>query len=257
MKMPLVAGRDFRPGDSLPGVAIVNETFVRGILTGVEPIGVQIAKGSQTFRVVGVTRDAPYRDLHEAIRPMVFVPFHSDQPSRGATFVVRTASADPLAMASTLRREISWARVINVCSQMELVEAQTVRERLAALLALFFAAVALALAGIGLYGVLDYSVVQRRREIGIRMAIGAQAGDVARRVTLGVFGMVVAGAAAGLGLGELSVRYIAALLYQVKPTDPAMLALPITVILASALGAAVPAVLRAVRVDPAAVLHAE
>ena len=94
------------------------------------------------------------------------------------------------------------------------------------MLALFFAVVALLLAGIGLYGVLDYGVLQRRREIGIRMAIGAQAGDIARRVTAEIFSMVLAGALAGLVLGMASVRYIEALLFQVKPTDAAMLALP-------------------------------
>jgi ABC-type antimicrobial peptide transport system permease subunit len=108
-----------------------------------------------------------------------------------------------------------------------------------------------------LYGVLDYSVLQRRREIGIRMAIGAQAGDIARRVTLDVFVMVAVGAMAGLALGMASVRYIEALLYGVKATDLTMLALPSFTILAAALLAALPAVIRAVRIDPVAMLRAE
>jgi predicted permease len=257
MKLPLVSGRDFLPGDSLPGSAIVNETFVRLFLNGLSPIGVQIAKGTQSFQVVGVVRDTPYRDIHEDIRPVVFVPFHSAQRSRGATFVVRTASANPLAMASILRRAITRARVSNVRTQLELVQAQTVRERLMSMLALFFAAVALVLAGIGLYGVLDYTVLQRRREIGIRMAVGAQAGDIARRVTAEVFRVVLAGAAAGFGLGMLSVRYIATLLYRVRPTDPAMLAIPSAIILGTALIAALPAVIHAVRIDPVAMLRAD
>jgi ABC-type antimicrobial peptide transport system permease subunit len=140
---------------------------------------------------------------------------------------------------------------------MELVQAQTVRERLLSMLGLFFAAVALVLAGVGLYGVLDYSVLQRRREIGIRMAIGAQAGDIARRVTADVFRMVLAGALAGVGLGMLSVRYIAALLYQVRPGDPTMLAAPAVIILGAALIAALPAVIHAVRIDPVAMLRAD
>jgi predicted lysophospholipase L1 biosynthesis ABC-type transport system permease subunit len=94
------------------------------------------------------------------------------------------------------------------------------------------------LAGVGLYGVLDYSVLQRRREIGIRMAIGAQAGDIARLVTVEVFSMVLAGALAGLALGMASVRYIESLLYQVKATDLGLLALPSLAILAAALLAA-------------------
>ena len=257
MKIPIRAGRDFRPDDSLPGSAIVNETFVRQFLNGLRPIGVQIAKGSQAFQVVGVVADAPYRDIHEDIRPVVFVPFHSTGKTRNATFVIRTANGNPLTMAPILRREVTRARVSNVRTQMEFVQAQTVRERLMSMLALFFAAVALMLAGIGLYGVLDYSVLQRRKEIGIRIAIGAQAGDIARQVTAEVFRMVMLGAAIGLGLGMLTVRYIATLLYQVHPTDPAMLAVPSAIILGSALIAALPAVFHAVRIDPVAMLRAD
>ena len=125
------------------------------------------------------------------------------------------------------------------------------------MLALFFAAVALLLAGIGLYGVLDYGVLQRRREIGIRMAIGAQAGDIARRVTVEAFSMVLVGAVAGIALGMASVRYIETLLYEVKGTDLAMLACPALTILAAALLAALPAVIRAVRIDPVEMLRAD
>ena len=110
------------------------------------------------------------------------------------------------------------------------------RERLLAVLALFFAVVALLLAGIGLYGVLDYGVLQRRREIGIRMAIGAQASDIARRVTTEIFSWVLAGAVAGLVLGMTSARYLAALLFQVKPTDAAMLGLPAITIVGGGAG---------------------
>jgi ABC-type antimicrobial peptide transport system permease subunit len=126
-----------------------------------------------------------------------------------------------------------------------------------AMLALFFATVALLLAGIGLYGVLDYSVLQRRREIGIRMAIGAPAGEIVRRLTADVFGMVLFGAAVGLAFGMASVRYIEPLLYQVKATDLVMLVIPSFTILAAALLASLPAVIRAVRIDPATTLRAE
>jgi len=147
--------------------------------------------------------------------------------------------------------------VSNIRTQQEINESHTVRERLLAALATFFAGVALLLAGVGLYGVLDYSVLQRRREIGIRMAIGAQAQDVAWRVTADAFGMVLVGAVAGLGLGITSARYIEALFYQVKATDLPMLALPAVMIFAAALLAALPAVIRAVRIDPVAMLRSE
>jgi predicted permease len=257
MKIALLAGRDFRPTDATPGAAIVNETFARQFFHGENPIGKSIAKNELLFQVVGVAHDSPYRSVREPVTPVVYVPFLSPQPRQSATFVVRTAASNPLAMASILRREVTRARVGNLRTQRELVQAQTVRERLLAMLALFFAAVALVLAGIGLYGVLDYSVLQRRREIGIRMAIGAQAGDIARRVIADVFRMVLAGALVGLVLGMLSVRYIATLLYQVKPTDPAMLAIPSAIVLAAALVAALPAVFHAVRIDPVAMLRAD
>jgi predicted permease len=267
MKIAFLEGTDFRANDTSPGVAIVNEAFAKQFFHHESPLGKRFAKGSSRYQVVGVVRDAPYRNLRETIPPAAYVPFHSIddggglRPVRSATFLVRTHSANPLALASTLRREVPRARpelrVSNIRTQADLVRAQTVRERLVAMLALFFAGVALLLAGIGLYGVLDYSVLQRRREIGIRMAIGAQGGDIARRVTGDVFTMVLAGAFAGLALGMVSVRSIEALLYQVKSTDPDMLVLPSLAILAAALLSSLPAVIRAVRIDPVAILRAE
>jgi ABC-type antimicrobial peptide transport system permease subunit len=132
-----------------------------------------------------------------------------------------------------------------------------VRERLLAVLGIFFAGVALLLAGVGLYGVLDYSVLQRRREIGIRMAIGAKSGEIARRVTGDVFCMVLLGAVCGLGLGMVSARYLAALFYEVKPTDAGVLAVPSLAVLAATLIAALPAVVHAVRIDLVQALRAE
>jgi putative ABC transport system permease protein len=267
MKIAILEGRDFRSDETSPGAAIVNETFARQYFPGEDAIGKRFAKAELGFQVVGVVRDAPYRDVRDATLPAAFVPFRAVdnkgavQPVRDATLMVRASGDNLPALASILRREVPRARpefrVSNIRTQAELVGAQTVRERLLAMLALFFAVVALVLAGIGLYGVLDYSVLQRRREIGIRMAIGAQAGDIARRVTADVFLMVFVGALAGLAAGMASVRYIESLLYQVKPTDPAMLALPALTILAAVLLAALPAVIRAVRIDPVTMLRSE
>jgi predicted permease len=268
MKIPFIDGRDFRPGETAPGVAIVNETFAKQFFKGENPIGQSFAKtGELPCKVVGVVRDAPYRNVREPILPSVYVPIRRTdthgavEPMRGATFIVRTASANPMALASILRREVPRVRpefrVNNIRTQADLVRAQTVRERVLAMLALFFAAVALLLAAVGLYGVLDYSVLQRRREIGIRMAIGAPAGSIAGLVTVEIFAMVLVGALAGVALGMASVRYIEALLYHVKPAEPAMLLLPSCTILAAALLAALPAVFHAVRIDPVAMLRSE
>jgi predicted permease len=272
MKIPLLDGKDFRPSDTYPGFAMVNRTFAKTYFNGEDPVGkpfeVIFSGGSRLrFECVGLVGDVTYRDIREPFLPQVYVPFRSIdakgvlQPISQGAFIVRTSTANPMALASLLRREVARARpefrVSTIRTQTEINQSHTVRELLLARLAVFFGVVALVLAGVGLYGVLDYSVLQRRREIGIRMALGAQAGDVARRVTVEVFSMVLAGALAGLALGFAAARYIEALLYQVKPTDPRMLALPALTILAAALLAALPPVIHAVRIDPAETLRVE
>jgi putative ABC transport system permease protein len=272
MKMPLIAGRDFRSSDTFPGSAIVNETFVKQFLKSKEPIGMTFEKvnpeGSrQRCRVVGVVADAAYRYVREPILPVAFVPFRelddksAVQAEYSGTFLLRTREDNPMAMAAELRRKVAQTgagfRVSNVQTQQELLDAQTVRERLLAMLGVFFACMALLLAGIGLYGVLNYSVVQRRREIGIRMALGARRGRVARLVTAEVFRMVVAGSVAGWVLGMGSARYIESLLYHVKAAEPGMMTLPPLAILGVAALATLPAVLRALRIQPAEILRSE
>jgi len=273
MRIPLLDGRDFRPGDAAPSVAIVNTAFARQFFNGANPAGksfetLQASGRRMRYQIVGFVPDARSRDnVRVPIHPTAYLPFQARDPQgawvptgRG-TFVVRTSAPNPLAMAATLRREVSSARpefhVTNIRAQTEIDRAHMLRERLLAMLGLFFAGVALLLAGVGLYGVLDYSVLERRREIGIRMAIGAQAADIARRVTAEVFFVVVAGALAGLALGLASARYLEALLFQVKPAGLEMLTLPCLTILSAALLAACPAVIRAVRIDLAEVLRAD
>jgi predicted permease len=272
MKIPLIDGRDFRPSDTSPGLAIVNTAFAREYFNGENPIGKSFEKTAPEgrlvrFEIVGMTADSRYRNMREPITPTAYIRFNSTDAhgelmaiSEG-TFIVRTASSNPLALALILRREIPGTRtafhISNIRTQAEIDQAQTVREQLLARLALFFGAVALLLAGIGLYGVLDYSVLQRRREIAIRIALGAQVGRSARGVTAGAFSMVFAGALAGVALGFASVRFIQTLLYEVKPNNPRMLAIPALTILTAALLAALPPVIRAVRIDPATTLRAE
>jgi predicted permease len=270
MKIPLLDGRDFRPDDADPGAAIVNETFVKTYFNGENPIGKSFYRTYPRripATIVGLVRDSRYSDIREATKPVAYLPFHRNdakgesQSIGRTTIVVRTAGANPLALASVLRREVprirSEFRISNLHTQQELIDAQTVRERLLAMLALFFAVVALLLAAIGLYGVLNYSVVQRRREIGIRLAIGAPAAGIARLVTLDVFAMVLTGAIIGLAIGMASVRYIETLFYQVKATDAGMLMLPALSLFAAALLASLPAVLEAVRIDPVNTLRSE
>jgi predicted permease len=272
MKIQLIDGRDFLPGDTHPGAALVNETFAKTYFDGIDPVGktfeLSLDEGKRLgYEIVGYVRDVRYRNLREPILPQLYVPFRSVD-EKGVTgkrgvgvLLVRTSGANALAMAGMLRQEVPRARpefrVSRIRTQMEINMSHTVRERLLATLALFFAIVALLLAGVGLYGVLHYSVLQRRREIGIRMAVGARAGGVARLVTLDVLAMVLAGAIAGVALGMLSVRYVESLFYQVKATDLQMLAIPALAILVGAFLAALRPVIQAVRIDPASILRAE
>ena len=279
MKIPLLEGRDFRPDDiyisaARTGVAIVNQAFARQYFHGQNPVGRSFETtgrggiGGMRFEIVGLVGDV--RHLNDIRRPIVPVVYNAFRwiPEAGwaraphlGTFIVKTTSPNSLALASVLRKEVSRARPefygSNIRTQQELIEMHTIRERLLAMLALFFASVAVLLAAVGMYGVLDYSVVQRRREIGIRMAIGAQAADIARRVTAEVFAMVLVGSLAGVAIGMASARYMETLLYGVKPNDLAMITVPASIILSAALLAALPAVVRAVSIDPVAVLRAD
>ena len=264
MKIPLLQGRDLRASDTLPGSALVNQAFARQYLEGENPVGrsfevVPNEGHRDRYQIVGLVGDARYRDMREPMKPTAYFPFQADY-SR-ATFMIRTVSQNPLAMASALRLEVPRARpgfrVSNIRTQTALIEQHTGRERLLSILALFFGVVALSLAGVGLYGVLDYSVLQRRREIGIRIAIGAQATDIARRVIMDVFAVVLAGLLFGIISGIASIRFIETLLFEVKATDVGVLALATLTMLAVSLLAALPAVVRAVRIDPVTMLRSE
>ena len=274
MKIPLVSGRDFRPEDTSPssaiqGSAIVNETFAKTYFPGQDPIGRTFARGvnQPLNKIVGVTPDVPDHDLREPSLAVFYVPFNGidDQSAPTAadfaTFAIHTDTQNPLALADSLRQLIAQRhnglRVSNVTTQLDLVRDQTIRERLIAMLAAFFAAVALLLAGIGLYAVLNYSVLQRRREIGIRMAMGSPRAGIVRVVTLDVFLMVALGGCVGVALGFGAARYVQSLFYQVKATDADIIALPTCAILLTALVATLPAVLRALRTDPTEILRTE
>jgi putative ABC transport system permease protein len=269
MKIPLLSGRDFRDSDSSGDAAIVNETFARQYFGAQRPIGRRFSMQGvpASLQVVGVIGNARYQNVREPSRSLFFLPLHqADEkgdmaPMGNETFVVRTAIDAPLAISEMLRKSITNAHpefhVTNVRTQQELTDAQTIRERMLAMLASFFAAVALMLAGIGLYGVLSYSVLQREREFGIRIAVGAPRRNIAGLIMNQVFALVAAGAVVGVALGMASMRYVETLLFEVKGSDPAMLAAPAAVLLAAALLAAIPAVVRAARIDPAMMLRAE
>ena len=263
MKIPLLLGRDFRADDTQPGSALVNEAFVRQYFVTGSPVGRSfdvVDEGQRVhYQIVGVVGDARYRDMREPLRPTAYFSLKGNY-SR-ATFLIRTSSANPLTTASALRAAVPGARpgfrVSNIRTQTALIEQHTARERLLSILALFFGVVALSLAGVGLYGVLDYSVLEQQREIGIRMAIGAKSAAIAQGLVLRLFALVLTGSLIGIILGLVAARFIETLLFEVKATDFDVLALPTVTIFAVALLAALPPVVRAVRIDPAAMLRLE
>jgi putative ABC transport system permease protein len=269
MRIPLLDGRKFRANDADPQVAIVNQKFARQYFSGEKVVGRRFkTAGSKTdYEIVGMAGDAGYRGIREPMLPVVYVPFRSiDKDGALAaidsgTIVVRTRNQNPVALESVLRQEVHKAqaqfRVSNIRTQQEILDAQTIRERLLAMLGMFFAGVALLLAAIGLYGVLNYSVLQRRREIGIRLAVGAQRGAIARMVTAEVFVAVLAGVAVGAVMGLGTARYIEALFYHVRSSDVVMLAIPSGAVFFVALFAMLPGLSRAMRIDPAETLRSE
>ena len=277
MRIGLVAGRDFRIDDTppsrngdvpVPGAGIVNEAFARAYFDGRSPIGQhvlvrQFRRGPQekdvdaTMEIIGMVRDTVYNDLREPMRPTVFVP---NEATNHAALVIRT-TGDPLPLAPTLRREVTQShpdfRVTNVETQRAFVQRQMLRERLLATLSLFFAAVALFLASVGLYGVLNYAVIRRRREFGVRMALGARAAHVVRSVSAEMMGPVGMGTLVGLGAGLAFGRLIERILFEVKATDAMSVTVPLLTLALVAALAAVPPAVRAVRIDPARTLRSE
>lgn len=269
MKIPLLEGRDFAPRDRTPGAAIVNETFAKTFFPGQVAVGRQFQRGANepAYKVVGVTPDVAYHDLREPTRAVFYVPF-AENDEKGvaksidfATFVIHTRSGNPMSLSDTMRQVIAQRhnglRVSNATTERELFQNQTIRERLLATLAGFFAGVSLLLAGIGLYAVLNYAVLQRRREIGIRIAIGSTRTGIVRLVTADVFRMIVLGGCAGVVLGFGAARYVESLFYQVKASDLDMIALPASALLVAALVATLPAVIRALHVDPTEILRTQ
>jgi len=272
MRIALTGGRDLRPGDIPPqlkpsgellaGVGIVNKAFARIYFDGQNPVGRSVdilpAKDrSALMEIVGCVDDASYGNVRKPIRPTVYDPMRDRNIN---TFLVRTAGY-PRALAPILRREVSRERaefrVRTVETQSELVRWHMIRERLLATLSLFFAIVALVLAAVGLYGVLNYSVTQQRREIGIRMALGARSAHVVRRVTADMAGMVCLGAAVGVAGGVASARVVETLLFDVQATDLGIVVTPVLTLLGAAVLAALPPAIRAVRIDPARTLRSE
>jgi hypothetical protein len=270
MRVGMVAGRDFRTDDAFPrvdenkqtiaGVGIVNEAFARALFNGENPVGKTATlsdnNGNPPFEIVGLVRDSAYYSVREPMRPIVYLPRDAREVG---TFVIRT-KGEPIAVAPAIRAALSQVRSefrTDVSPYSTVVGRQMVLERLLAILSVFFAVIALLLAGIGLYGVLNYAVIQRRREIGVRMALGARAAHVVRRVTAEMLGPVGLGSIVGLAGGLAFGRLVQSILFEVNATDANSVVTPLLTLAVAAALAALPPVVRAVRIDPAQTLRSE
>jgi predicted permease len=263
MATRMVEGRELRSDDSDAGShvpAIVNQTFVRKYLAGERAVGTRLEltrRGqSVVYEVVGVAADTHDGSVRGDVVPFLFTP----NGEAGGTIEIRT-SIDQRTMADLVRRELplvhSSLRLVDVTRQSALVQNSLLRERLLAVLSGFFAALGLALAAVGLYGVSSYAVVRRTREIGIRLALGARPIAVVRSVLGRMALAVIGGVLAGLAGGLYFARFVQTLLFEIEPASPASLTLPVVCLAAVAVIAAWSPARRATRVDPAEALRAD
>ena len=266
MGVPLRRGRFFdeRDADGATPVVIINETMARQFWPGEVPLGRRMKYGSLSSQgpwmtIVGVVADTRRTGLDAVVRPETYLPL-AQSPSGGMTIVVRSAG-DAAAAISALRGALgSIDPAIPLFGERtvdELVDDMAAQRRLNTLLLTIFGIVAVVLAAVGVYGVLAYSVQQRTREIGVRVALGATAGTLLRLVL--TEGLVLAGCGLVLGLvGALALgRVLTSLLYDVSAYDPATLAAITGVAALTALLACIVPAIRAVRLDPIAALRAE
>jgi predicted permease len=265
---PLLAGRDFSRHDAAgsPKVAIVNESFTRKYFHGQSPIGrryrpEQGNKLGDPVEIIGLVRDAKYLDLREDFHPTVYIAASQKaNPGKIITFELRASAGNATAMIQAAKRAVG---AVDPDASLQFktlagqVDESLARERLLATLSGFFGGLALLLAIIGLYGVTSYNVTQRRNEIGIRMALGAQPSHVLRTVLGEVAILIGIGLAIGLLVTIGATRFIASLLYGVKANDPWTLFLAATILaLVAAVAGFLPA-RGASRLDPMDALREE
>jgi predicted permease len=263
MRIPLRKGRWFDDRDtaSSQAVVVINETMARQIWPNEEPLGKRIKHGfkEQIAEVIGVIGDVKYAGLDQQTKPEMYAPF-AQRPFPFLRIVARTKS-DPASLIAAVRNE---SRALDkdqpidkITTMTSVVGASIATRRFYMQLLGTFAALAFILASVGIYGIVSYSVAQRTREIGIRVALGAQQNDVLRLVLREAFRLTLLGVVLGLMGAFAATRVLTSLLFEVKPVDPATfigLALLLTAV--ALLASYIPA-RRATKVDPLVALRYE
>jgi putative ABC transport system permease protein len=264
MRTAILTGRDFQPRDDFKSspVAIVNHAFVEKYFPGQNILGKQFNVCwtlEKPVEIVGIVADARQAELQDSPEPTFFLS-NSQAPMYFATFVVR-ATGDPLLIARDVEAAVHRVdpdQPVSDVQSMDTVLSNSVSSpRFQAVLLLVFAALAIALAMIGVYGVVSYSVSQRINEIGIRVALGARSSDVFRLVLREALALSAISLAIGLLASFALGRVLQSLLFEVTPTDPVTLASVAALVLAVSLCAAAVPALRAIAIDPLTALRYE
>jgi predicted permease len=268
---PILRGRDFGQQDtaSSPKVAVVNETMARQFFPGGPAIGQRFGMTSQDhshdIEVIGVVRDAKYQSLDEHARPMVYFPYTQYAPDWGIGLYLKhfevRFSDDPQSIVPRIRRTIADINaslpITNVQTLSERVSETVTGQRQVAQLATFFGLLALFQVCIGIYGLMSYGVSRRTNEIGIRMALGAQKGQVLRMVMREIFVLTAIGLMIGIPAALACGRLVASMLFGLKPTDPVATLAAIFILSAVATFAGYIPARRATKVDPMVALRYE
>ena len=263
--IPIVLGREILENDfaGAPKVCVINEAFAKRFFDRRNPIGMRITSvdGDRraTYQVVGVARNAHTQNLRDRVEPRYFVPA-TEPPPNSPTFLIRTATRPRRWWPPRGRLSNAWTppcRWYPFASIEEQMAPLTAQDRTTAQLAVAFGCVALALAAIGLYGVLSYGIARRRGEIAVRIALGARPGSVIAMILGETAVLLIAGLVLGGGLAYAASRLIDSRLYGVAPQDPLTLALAASLLVLVALSAAYLPAQRASRLDPMAALRRE
>jgi predicted permease len=258
MGIPLVSGREFTRADNetAPPVAVVNDVMAALYWRGRDPVGSRLQVKGKWLQVVGVARVSKYERLMETPKPFFYVPVR--QNSLGLGLVIRT-SLPPAVMAKALAREVKALDQNlapgEVITMQEQVERTNAFQRTALLMLAVFGGLALLLAAIGLYGVMSYTVSQSKRELGLRMALGADAGNLVRLIMSNGLTLTVAGVAAGTAAALALTRLMGETLYKVSPRDPAVFGSAFLVMIVAASAACFLPAWRATRTDPVRALR--
>jgi len=265
LRMPLLAGRDFRPQDNpdAPRVMIVNESFARRFFDGRDPVERQVRILGKLFTIVGMVKDSKYYSLSEGPQPYFYMSFdqvHNGSGESGVAVYART-DRDARGLVSVLRHEMSAidpnSAGLTAMPLSDYISAAWFGPRLTSIFLGVLGVISLLLAAVGLYGVMVHAVSQRTREIGIRMALGADREGVLRMVLRRGLLLALSGVAAGLAITLAATPQTAPLLYRVSAADPvSILGAAAFLTVVAVLASLIPA-LRATRIDPIIALRQE